>query len=157
MSTETKVIALLDTLQAAHEEIPTIREIRQRIGKGSLTTISRAVQDWKISNKVSENTSSGIPEELTDAVSSTILKSIWAGVRPLLAEQIAAQKNVHAAQMNRLRGELKDAVRSLEEAQDRCLRLEAEVNALKKELRDAMLARAKAEGALEAFKSLEGR
>lgn len=157
MSTETKVIALLDTLQAAHEEIPTIREIRQRIGKGSLTTISRAVQDWKISNKVSENTSSGIPEELTDAVSSTILRSIWAGVRPLLAEQIAAQKNVHAAQMNRLRGELKDAVRSLEEAQDRCLRLEAEVNALKKELRDAMLARAKAEGALEAFKSLEGR
>ena len=157
MSTETKVIALLDTLQAAHEEIPTIREIRQRIGKGSLTTISRAVQDWKISNKVSENTSSGIPEELTDAVSSTILKSIWAGVRPLLAEQIAAQKNVHDAQMNRLRGELKDAVRSLEEAQDRCLRLEAEVNALKKELRDAMLARAKAEGALEAFKSLEGR
>ena len=155
MSTETKVIALLDTLQAAHEEIPTIREIRQRIGKGSLTTISRAVQDWKISNKVSENTSSGIPEELTDAVSSTILRSIWAGVRPLLAEQIAAQKNVHAAQMNRLRGELKDAVRSLEEAQDRCLRLEAEVNALKKELRDAMLARAKAEGALEAFQSLK--
>lgn len=155
MSTETKVITLLDTLQAANEEMPTIREIRQRIGKGSLTTISRAVQDWKISNKVSENTSSGIPEELTDAVSSTILKSIWAGVRPLLAEQIAAQKNVHAAQMNRLRGELKDAVRSLEEAQDRCLRLEAEVNALKKELRDAMLERAKAEGALEAFQSLK--
>lgn len=155
MSTETKVITLLDTLQAANEEMPTIREIRQRIGKGSLTTISRAVQDWKISNKVSENTSSGIPEELTDAVSCTILKSIWAGVRPLLAEQIAAQKNVHAAQMNRLRGELKDAVRSLEEAQDRCLRLEAEVNALKKELRDAMLARAKAEGALEAFQSLK--
>ena len=155
MSTETKVITLLDTLQAANEEMPTIREIRQRIGKGSLTTISRAVQVWKISNKVSENTSSGIPEELTDAVSSTILKSIWAGVRPLLAEQIAAQKNVHAAQMNRLSGELKDAVRSLEEAQDRCLRLEAEVNALKKELRDAMLARAKAEGALEAFQSLK--
>ena len=157
MSTESHVIALLDTLAAANEEIPTIRDIRQRIGKGSLTTISRAVQDWKLNHRISTGIVSEIPDELTEVISSKILNSIWAGVRPLLMEQIAAQKHVCDAQMIRLRHDLRDAEGSLAKSEARRAELEKEVAELKAELREALLARAKAEGALEAFQSLKER
>lgn len=47
MKTEELVYALLDSIDTAKEDLPSVRMIRERLGKGSYGTISAALRNWK--------------------------------------------------------------------------------------------------------------
>lgn len=51
MRTEENVFRFLDRISANGEEIPSLRTIRSEVGGGSLSTISKAVNDWKAANQ----------------------------------------------------------------------------------------------------------
>ena len=51
MRTEENVFRFLDRIRANGKEIPSLRAIRSEVGGGSLSTISKAVNDWKVANQ----------------------------------------------------------------------------------------------------------
>ena len=53
MRTEENVFRFLDRIRANGKEIPSLRAIRSEVGGGSLSTISKAVNDWKGANQSS--------------------------------------------------------------------------------------------------------
>lgn len=48
------VFAYLDQTTAENKPVPSLRAIRAAIGKGSLTTVSEAVQQWRARQLISE-------------------------------------------------------------------------------------------------------
>ena len=45
---------ILENVQASDRPLPSIRALRAKIGKGSLGTISEAVNDWKQEKRVQQ-------------------------------------------------------------------------------------------------------
>lgn len=75
-----EVFAFLDQTVAENKSVPSLRGIRAGIGsKGSLTTISEAVRQWRAQRLVTEGDA---PEEFTDKEIAEIIKTIWEQVLP---------------------------------------------------------------------------
>ena len=76
------VYEILDEAQAANEKIPALRVIRATIGRGSLSTISEAVKQWRLDRLQSTG---ALPAAFTPENAKTVSDAVWAVVQPILA------------------------------------------------------------------------
>lgn len=100
MRTEENVFRFLDRISANGEKIPSLRTIRSEVGGGSLSTISKAVNDWKVANQSSTADPHTLPVTLSEEQLKLLGDSIWNAFRPLLAAKIT---NLKLPNENRLR------------------------------------------------------
>lgn len=153
MKTEHRVYALLNQLADESGQIPTLREIRKKLGSGSFTTIAEAVRRWRTSkNSVSDVVEADSDEESLQALSDLLAQTLAPTLRALLQQETSQLK----ATVKALQLELEETKTQLRQEHEANIRLDIE----REDLRDALdaerLARAKAEGALQALqKSLQ--
>lgn len=75
---ETSVTEILDKALAAGEQIPSLRAIRAKTGRGSLTTIANVVREWRANH---------IAPEPEPGLTSDQIKSLWSALEPIIAEK----------------------------------------------------------------------
>lgn len=76
------VYEILDKAQGANEKIPALRVIRATIGRGSLSTISDAVKQWRLDRLQSTG---ALPAAFTPENAKAVSDAVWAVVQPILA------------------------------------------------------------------------
>ena len=76
------VYDILTKAQNANEKIPTLRVIRATVGRGSLSTISEAVKEWRLEQLQSTGT---LPTAFTPENAKAVSDAVWAVVQPILA------------------------------------------------------------------------
>lgn len=88
------VVEALDQAKAENRPLPTLRGLRAQIGGGSLTTISEAVKQWRLSQLQADE---GLPQGFDEKTSAEIADVVWKAVLPVLQEQIeGVRKNADA-------------------------------------------------------------
>lgn len=153
MRTEENVFRFLDRISANGEEIPSLRTIRSEVGGGSLSTISKAVNDWKVANQSSTADPRTLPVTLSEEQLKLLGDSIWNAFRPLLAAKITNLKAEMQTTCQKLKDELQEAQTELQKYRAQVATYEEQVHDLKMELEVAKREQAKAEGAYEALKT----
>lgn len=81
------VRSILDDTAAKGTGIPSIRAIRGMIGKGSLGTISEAVNSWR---QEQLQNSGSLPQGFEENDARQVAESVWNVVQPILKRQIKA-------------------------------------------------------------------
>ena len=153
MRTEENVFRFLDRIRANGKEIPSLRAIRSEVGGGSLSTISKAVNDWKVANQSSTADPHTLPVTLSEEQLKLLGDSIWNAFRPLLAAKITNLKAEMQTTCQKLKDELLEAQTELQKYRAQVVAYEEQVHDLKMELEVAKREQAKAEGAYEALKT----
>lgn len=153
MRTEENVFRFLDRISANGEEIPSLRTIRSEVGGGSLSTISKAVNDWKAANQSATADPHTLPVTLSEEQLKLLGDSIWNAFRPLLAAKITNLKAEMQTTCQKLKDELQEAQTELQKYRAQVATYEEQVHNLKMELEVAKREQAKAEGAYEALKT----
>ena len=155
MRTEENVFRFLDRISANGEDIPSLRTIRSEVGGGSLSTISKAVNDWKVANQSSTTDPHTLPVTLSEEQLKLLGDSIWNAFRPLLAAKITNLKAEMQTTCQKLKDELLEAQTELQKYRAQVATYEEQVHDLKMELEVAKREQAKAEGAYEALKAFK--
>lgn len=114
MRTEENVFRFLDRISANGEEIPSLRTIRSEVGGGSLSTISKAVNDWKAANQSATADPHTLPVTLSEEQLKLLGDSIWNAFRPLLAAKITNLKAEMQTTCQKLKDELQEAQTELQ-------------------------------------------
>ena len=153
MRTEENVFRFLDRISASGEKIPSLRTIRSEVGGGSLSTISKAVNDWTVANQSSTADPHTLPVTLSEEQLKILGDSIWNAFRPLLAAKITNLKAEMQTTCQKLKDELQEAQTELQKYRAQVATYEEQVHDLKMELEVAKREQAKAEGAYEALKT----
>lgn len=153
MRTEENVFRFLDRISANGEKIPSLRTIRSEVGGGSLSTISKAVNDWKVANQSSTADPHTLPVTLSEEQLKLLGDSIWNAFRPLLTAKITNLKAEMQTTCQKLKDELQEAQTELQKYRAQVATYEEQVHDLKMELEVAKREQAKAEGAYEALKT----
>ena len=153
MRTEENVFQFLDQIRAKGEKVPPLRTIRLEIGGGSLSTISKAVNDWKAAHQPSTTDPHTLPVTLSEEQLKLLGDSIWNAFRPLLTAKITSLKAEMQTTCQRLKDELLEAQAELQKYRTQLATYEEQVHDLKMELEVAKREQAKAEGAYEALKT----
>ena len=157
MRTEENVFRFLDRIRANGKEIPSLRAIRSEVGGGSLSTISKAVNDWKVANQSSTADPHPLPVTLSEEQLKLLGDSIWNAFRPLLAAKITNLKAEMQTTCQKLKDELQEAQTELQKYRAQVATYEEQVHDLKMELEVAKREQAKAEGAYEAIKAFRDK
>lgn len=157
MRTEENVFRFLDRISANGEEIPSLRTIRSEVGGGSLSTISKAVNDWKAANQSATADPHTLPVTLSEEQLKLLGDSIWNAFRPLLAAKITSLKAEMQTNCQKLKDELLEAHTELQKYRAQVDAYEEQVHDLKTELEVAKREQAKAEGAYEAIKAFRDK
>lgn len=157
MRTEENVFRFLDRISANGEEIPSLRTIRSEVGGGSLSTISKAVNDWKAANQSATADPHTLPVTLSEEQLKLLGDSIWNAFRPLLAAKITSLKAEMQTNCQKLKDELLEAQTELQKYRAQVDAYEEQVHDLKTELEVAKREQAKAEGAYEAIKAFRDK
>lgn len=148
MSTESEVFALLDKVARKNGKLPSLRQIRNEIGGGSMSTISKAVVQWKCANPDPSSSLSEMPLKLDEVMKEPLAQAIWSVFRPLLNAKLEAQKRAFEE-------ERRDFERRLNAVEakwaDKIEQLQCEVSELNQELRQARTDLARSEGKVEAL------
>lgn len=105
------VCAELDKAAAAGERTPSLRVLRARVGRGSLTTISDVVKEWE-ARRLTEP--AALPCDLTSDEQLAICRTVWRIVAPMLESRIKAVRDSADA---RVAIEQKQAVAIREESE----------------------------------------
>ena len=87
MTVKETVFKLLDEAQAHGEPLPSLRTLRARAGAGSLTTISQAVKQWRLSKMVE---SGQMPPSFSPEEEAAIGRAVWEIVTPMLLRRLEA-------------------------------------------------------------------
>ena len=98
---------------------PTVDSIREILGTGSRTTISKLWREWKERNDILPTDELGIPVELLNLV-----KNLWATVQDKSAQQLIAAQETMDAEMRQLRGQLQAEKQTSTELKAQCHTLE---------------------------------
>ena len=157
MRTEENVFRFLDRIRASGEEIPTLRTIRSEVGGGSLSTISKAVNDWKAANQSATADPHTLPVTLSEEQLKLLGDSIWNAFRPLLAAKITNLKAEMQTTCQKLKDVLQESQTELQKYRAQVATYEEQVHDLKMELEVAKREQAKAEGAYEAIKAFRDK
>lgn len=157
MRTEENVFRFLDRIRANGKEIPSLRAIRSEVGGGSLSTISKAVNDWKAANQSATADPHTLPVTLSEEQLKLLGDSIWNAFRPLLAAKITSLKAEMQTNCQKLKDELLEAQTELQKYRAQVDAYEEQVHDLKTELEVAKREQAKAEGAYEAIKAFRDK
>ena len=147
------VVEALDQAKAENRPLPTLRGLRAQIGGGSLTTISEAVKQWRLSQLQADE---GLPQGFDEKTSAEIADVVWKAVLPVLQEQIEGVRKNADARIEAERTETAKLRAVAAETLAEASAMNDEYDVLKakeQELREAL---AKAEGELQELrKTLE--
>lgn len=140
------VRGILENAATAGNELPSIRAIRAKIGKGSFGTISEAVNEWKQEQLASRT---DMPQGFDEQAMKKISDVVWTVVAPMMAERIglieqnaARRIEIEHAEANKVREAADEALATVEDKDNRIATLTEQVKGLGEAL-------AKAQGALE--------
>lgn len=150
MRTEELVYALLDSIDTAKEDLPSVRMIRERLGKGSYGTISAALRNWKKSHGFAEAVRHDSAIDLDEGTLREFAESVSKVFGPIIRSRVASVRQENEKRIAELSEALNAASERLQKEIHKREVLEEEVDRLRKELDEERLAKARAEGALEA-------
>lgn len=150
MKTEELVYALLDSIDTAKEDLPSVRMIRERLGKGSYGTISAALRNWKKSHGFAEAVRHDSAIDLDEGTLREFAESVSKVFGPIIRSRVASVRQENEKRIAELSAALNAASERLQKEIHKREVLEEEVDRLRKELDEERLAKARAEGALEA-------
>ena len=135
-SVRDSVREILESVQESDRQLPSIRAIRAKIGKGSLGTISEAVNEWKQEKLVQKGE---LPSGFEQREAENIIKAVWEAVAPMIRAQV---EQIDSRAKARLQIEHDEALASVEKKERRLEELDEQVRGLQEDL-------AKLKGALE--------
>ena len=145
-SVRDSVREILESVQESDRQLPSIRAIRAKIGKGSLGTISEAVNEWKQEKLVQKGE---LPSGFEQREAENIIKAVWEAVAPMIrahVEQIDSRAKtriqIEHDEASRVREAADEALASVEKKERRLEELDEQVRGLQGDL-------AKLKGALE--------
>ena len=154
MDVRTAVLKELDRIQGECLPLPSLRVLRARIGRGSLTTISDAVKEWELSHVPAAQP---LPETLPGEWKDTVANAVWNSLRPFLREtaesthreetakaaaEISAARELRReaegmlAEADAQKNEIARLTERLQETEVRLLKLTAALNAAQKDVKD---------------------
>ena len=146
------VCRYLDKVAAEDQPVPSLRTIRNAVGRGSLTTISEAVKQWRKKQMIDEGVA---PETFTEKESKALSEAIWNIVLPKCQQLLERERGrtqklvgVDLAEANKIRAE---ADKVFEAAEKKIEKNEALIEKLRGEIRtlEAMNERLQVELAAE--------
>lgn len=135
-SVRDSVREILESARESDRQLPSIRAIRAKIGKGSLGTISEAVNEWKQEKLVQKGE---LPSGFEQREAENIIKAVWEAVAPMIRAQV---EQIDSRAKARLQIEHDEALASVEKKERRLEELDEQVRGLQEDL-------AKLKGALE--------
>ena len=145
-SVRDSVREILESVRESDRQLPSIRAIRAKIGKGSLGTISEAVNEWKQEKLVQKGE---FPSGFEQREAENIIKAVWEAVAPMIRAQVEqidsrakARLQIEHDEASRGRGAADEALASVEKKERRLEELDEQVRGLQEDL-------AKLKGALE--------
>ena len=145
-SVRDSVREILESAQESDRQLPSIRAIRAKIGKGSLGTISEAVNEWKQEKLVQQGE---LPSGFEQREAENIIKAVWEAVAPMIRAQIEqidsrakTRIQIEHDEASRVREAADEALASVEKKECRLEELDKQVRGLQEDL-------AKLKGALE--------
>ena len=101
MDIRTAVNEELDKAVEAGERLPSLRVLRARIGRGSLTTISDAVKAWETERKACRNELPGtMPTGLRDELAGAAWKVLLSYLRSEIDAAVAAERAKNTAEID---------------------------------------------------------
>ena len=145
-SVRDSVREILEIAQESNSQLPSIRAIRAKIGKGSLGTISEAVNEWKQEKLVQQGE---LPSGFEQREAENIIEAVWEVVAPMIRAQVEqidsrakARIQIEHDEASRVREAADEALASVEKKERRLEELDKQVRGLQEDL-------AKLKGALE--------
>ena len=145
-SVRDSVREILEIAQESNSQLPSIRAIRAKIGKGSLGTISEAVNEWKQEKLVQQG---ALPSGFEQREAENIIEAVWEVVAPMIRVQVEqidsrakARIQIEHDEASRVREAADEALASVEKKDRRLEELDEQVRGLQEDL-------AKLKGALE--------
>ena len=145
-SVRDSVREILESAQESDRQLPSIRAIRAKIGKGSLGTISEAGNEWKQEKLVQQGE---LPSGFEQREAENIIKAVWEAVAPMIRAQIEqidsrakTRIQIEHDEASRVREAADEALASVEKKECRLEELDKQVRGLQEDL-------AKLKGALE--------
>ena len=145
-SVRDSVREILEIAQESNSQLPSIRAIRTKIGKGSLGTISEAVNEWKQEKLVQQG---ALPSGFEQREAENIIEAVWEAVAPMIRAQVEqidsrakARIQIEHDEASRVRDAADEALASVEKKDRRLEELDEQVRGLQEDL-------AKLKGALE--------
>ena len=145
-SVRDSVREILEIAQESNSQLPSIRAIRAKIGKGSLGTISEAVNEWKQEKLVQQG---ALPSGFEQREAENIIEAVWEVVAPMIRAQVEqidsrakARIQIEHDEASRVREAADEALASVEKKERRLEELDKQVRGLQEDL-------AKLKGALE--------
>ena len=145
-SVRDSVREILESVQESDRQLPSIRAIRAKIGKGSLGTISEAVNEWKQEKLVQKGE---LPSGFEQREAENIIKAVWEAVAPMIRAQVEqidsrakARLPIEHDEASCVREAADEALASVEKKERRLEELDEQVRGLQEDL-------AKLKGALE--------
>lgn len=145
-SVRDSVREILESARESDRQLPSIRAIRAKIGKGSLGTISEAVNEWKQEKLVQKGE---LPSGFEQREAENIIKAVWEAVAPMIRTQVEqidsrakTRIQIEHDEASRVREAADEALASVEKKECRLEELDEQVRGLQEDL-------AKLKGALE--------
>ena len=145
-SVRDSVREILESAQESDRQLPSIRAIRAKIGKGSLGTISEAVNEWKQEKLVQQG---ALPSGFEQREAENIIEAVWEVVAPMIRAQVEqidsrakARIQIEHDEASRVREAADEALASVEKKDRRLEELDEQVRGLQEDL-------VKLKGALE--------
>ncbi len=161
----------LDDIHAAADRIsergvkPTLALVRRELGRGSYTTISEAMRDWRAQRaQAAPSPVDDVPDSVRDLArqqAEAAAQSIWTTAQDIAANQVEAERQALAQVRSRMEGESREGV---EVADQLSAELAQTQQALASERQqrtaidqEAMTLRTQAESAATRIEDLQGR
>ena len=137
-SVRDSVREILESARESDRQLPSIRAIRAKIGKGSLGTISEAVNEWKQEKLVQKGE---LPSGFEQREAENIIKAVWEAVAPMIRAQVEqidsrakTRIQIEHDEASRVREAADEALASVEKKERRLEELDEQVRGLQEDL-----------------------
>lgn len=137
-SVRDSVHEILESARESDRQLPSIRAIRAKIGKGSLGTISEAVNEWKQEKLVQKGE---LPSGFEQREAENIIKAVWEAVAPMIRAQVEqidsrakTRIQIEHDEASRVREAADEALASVEKKERRLEELDEQVRGLQEDL-----------------------
>ncbi len=143
--TDDLIFATADELVAVGEKA-TVAAVRAALGRGSLTTITKALKTWREARQTSKESVPSTPDELTSRFSS-LATSVWRDAYTAAELTFKGEKDALESQVQEQSDELEAMTKIADAANAKVEEQEAELGALNTRLETESNARINAEQA----------
>ena len=119
-----KIIQTANTLVAEGIENPTNEQVRERMGKGSLSHISPVMREWRVSRQAEVAAALEMPSNLKRAIESA-LSQVWTSASQLATVKIDTIRQETDTEIHTATGERDEALSEITRLETRINELEA--------------------------------